>query len=102
MAPWCDHGAEGVPSRVREVGMVGLLAVPLAEAVRTGPLAALIVTVVLLLIVGAIFWSFLRRARKDGVSPLEVDRLEAPHLPEPADPAELPTQRPADPPDQQR
>ena len=42
------------------------------------------------LVVGAIFWSFLRRASKRGVSPLEVDRLEAPHLPEPEDPAELP------------
>jgi len=61
-----------------------------AEAARTGPLAALIVTVVLLLVVGAIFWSFLRRASKQGVSPLEVDRLAAPHLPEPADPTELP------------
>jgi hypothetical protein len=61
-----------------------------AEAVRTGPLAALVVTVVVLLVVGAIFWSFLRRASKQGVSPLEVDRLDAPHLPEPADPAELP------------
>jgi hypothetical protein len=61
-----------------------------AEPARTGPVAALVVTVVLLLVVGAIFWSFLRRASKDGVSPLEVDRLEAPHLPEPEDPAELP------------
>ena len=71
----------------------------LAEAVRTGPLAALIVTVVLLLIVGAIFWSFLRRASKGGVSPLAVDRLEAPHLPEPTDPAELPASPPTDSPD---
>ena len=61
-----------------------------ADAARTGPLAALIVTVVLLLIVGAVFWSFLRRASRDGVSPLEVDRLAAPQLPEPADPTELP------------
>ena len=61
-----------------------------AEGARTGPLAALVVTVVLLLVAGAIFWSFLRRASKQGVSPLEVDRLEAPHLPEPEDPAELP------------
>jgi len=61
-----------------------------AEAVRAGPLAVLVVTVVLLLVVGAIFWSFLRRASKQGVSPLEVDTLEAPHLPEPADPTELP------------
>ena len=61
-----------------------------AEAVSAGPLAVLLVTVVLLLVVGAIFWSFLRRARKQGVSPLEVDTLAAPHLPEPADPTELP------------
>ena len=81
--------------------MVGLHAVTAAEAVRTGPLAALIVTVVLLLILGAIFWSFLRRARKGGVSPLAVDRLEAPHLPEPTDPAELPSQLPTDAAEQQ-
>ena len=62
-----------------------------AAAVRSGPLAALVVTVVLLLVVGAVFWSFLRRASKQGVSPLEVDTLEAPHLPEPADPTALPS-----------
>ncbi len=72
--------------------MVGISMVTAAEAVRTGPLAALIVTVVLLLILGAIFWSFLRRARKGGVSPLAVDRLDAPRLPEPADPTVLPTE----------
>jgi hypothetical protein len=90
MAPWCDHGAAGAPSRVREVGMGALLVVTTAEAVRTGPLAALVVTVVLLLVLGAIFWSFLRRASKGGVSPLAVDRLDAPRLPEPADPTVLP------------
>ena len=61
-------------------------------AVRTGPIAALIVTVVLLLVLGAIFWSFLRRASKGGVPPLDVDRLDAPRLPEPADPAVLPAE----------
>jgi hypothetical protein len=91
MAPWGDRGAEGRAATAQEVGM-GTLVAPLlsAEAVRTGPLAALIVTVLLLLVVGAIFWSFLRRASKQGVSPLEVDTLAAPHLPEPADPTELP------------
>jgi hypothetical protein len=100
MAPWCDHGAEVAPSRAREVGMVGLHVVTTAEAVRTGPLAALIVTAVLLLVVGAVFWSFLRRARKGGVTPLAVDRLDAPHLPEPADPTVLPTD--ADAPDERQ
>ncbi len=70
-----------------------------AEAVRTGPLAALVVTVVLLLVLGAVFWSFLRRAHRGGVSPLEVDRLDAPRLPEPADPAVLPAE--TDAPEQQ-
>jgi hypothetical protein len=60
--------------------------------VRTGPLAALVVTVVLLLVLGAVFWSFLRRAGKGGVPPLDVDRLDAPRLPEPADPTTLPTE----------
>ena len=80
--------------------MVGLHLVTAAEAVRTGPLAAVIVTVVLLLVLGAIFWSFLRRAGKGGVAPLAVDRLDAPRLPEPADPTVLPTE--ADSPDEQQ
>ena len=58
----------------------------LAEAAKVGALGILAVTAVLLLVVGAIFWSFLRRASKDGVSPLEVDRLDPPHVPEPPDP----------------
>ena len=62
----------------------------LAAATRTGPVVALVVTVVLLLLVGAVFWSFLRRSRREGVAPLAVDLLEPEHLPEPADPAELP------------
>jgi hypothetical protein len=65
-------------------------AVPLGEATTAGPLAALVVTVVLLLLLGAVFWSFLRRSRRDGVAPLAVDRLEPRHLPEPPDPTELP------------
>lgn len=58
----------------------------LAEAAKVGALGILAVTAVLLLVVGAIFWSFLRRASKDGVSPLEVDLLDPPHVPEPSDP----------------
>jgi hypothetical protein len=65
-------------------------AVALGEAVKAGPVAALVVTVVLLLLVGAVFWSFLRRSRREGVAPLAVDLLEPERLPEPADPAELP------------
>ena len=64
--------------------------VVLTAATKTGPVAALVVTVVLLLLVGAVFWSFLRRSRREGVAPLAVDLLEPEHLPEPADPAELP------------
>ena len=67
----------------------------LAAATRTGPVVALVVTVVLLLLVGAVFWSFLRRSRREGVAPLAVDLLEPEHLPEPADPAEL--SRPGEP-----
>jgi hypothetical protein len=92
MAPWCDRGAEGVPGQAEEVGMLTQVArLVAAEPVRSGPLAVLVVTVVLLLVVGAIFWSFLRRSSKKGVSPLEVDTLEARHLPEPADPTVLPS-----------
>jgi len=61
----------------------------LAATTPAGPLAILAVTVVVLLVVGAIFWSFLRRASRDGVSPLAVDSLDAPHLPEPPDPTVL-------------
>jgi hypothetical protein len=100
MAPWGDHGAEGAPQRAREAGMVGIRMVTAAEVVRTGPLAAVIVTLVLLLVLGAIFWSFLRRARRGGVSPLAVDRLDAPRLPEPADPTVLPGEAAA--PDEQQ
>jgi hypothetical protein len=89
MAPWCDHGVEERAATAREVGMHAQVALPLAAVVKAGPLAALVVTVVLLLVVGAIFWSFLRRARKQGVSALEVDRFDAPHLPEPPDPTVL-------------
>ena len=64
--------------------------VVLTAATKTGPVAALVVTVVLLLLFGAVFWSFLRRSRREGVAPLAVDLLEPEHLPEPADPAELP------------
>lgn len=70
--------------------MLTSYAVPLGEATTAGPLAALVVTVVLLLLLGAVFWSFLRRSRRDGVAPLAVDSLEPRHLPEPADPTELP------------
>jgi len=65
-------------------------AVVLGEATKAGPVAALVVTGVLLLLLGAVFWSFLRRSRREGVAPLAVDLLEPGHLPEPADPAELP------------
>ena len=61
----------------------------LGEATTAGPLAALVVTVVALLLLGAVFWSFLRRSRRGGVAPLAVDSLEPRHLPEPPDPSEL-------------
>jgi hypothetical protein len=69
---------------------VATYGVVLTAATKTGPVAALVVTVVLLLLFGAVFWSFLRRSRREGVAPLAVDLLEPEHLPEPADPAELP------------
>lgn len=55
-------------------------AVALGETAPTppGPVAVLGVTVVLLLLLGAVFWSFLRRARREGVAPLAVDRRVAP------------------------
>ena len=58
----------------------------LAETASAGPLAILAVTAALLLLLAAVFWSFLRRARREGVAPLAVDRLEPPRLAEPADP----------------
>ena len=62
----------------------------LGDATKAGPVAALVVTVVLLLLLGAVFWSFLRRSRREGVAPLAIDLLEPEHLPEPADPAAQP------------
>jgi hypothetical protein len=67
-------------------------AATLAEgATRTGPVTVLVVTAVALLLLAAVFWSFLRRARHGGVEPLAVDRLDAPHLPEPPAPTVLAT-----------
>ena len=59
-------------------------------AATTSPAAALAVTVVLLLVLSAVLWSFLRRARRGGVLPLDVDRGEPPRLPEPLSPDLLP------------
>ena len=59
-------------------------------ATPVGPLTVLVVTVVLLLLLGAVFWSFLRRARHGGIEPLAVDRLDAPRRPEPPAPSVLP------------
>jgi hypothetical protein len=53
------------------------------------PVTVLVVTALALLLLAAVFWSFLRRARRDGVEPLAVDRLDAPRLPEPSAPTEL-------------
>jgi len=64
-------------------------AAALGEAVKAGPLAAAAVTVVVLLLVGAALWSFLRRSRARGVAALAVDQLEAPRLPEPPEPRVL-------------
>ena len=62
----------------------------LAEgATSASPLTVLVVTAVALLLLAAVFWSFLRRARHGGVEPLAVDRLDAPHLPEPPEPTVL-------------
>lgn len=76
-----------------------LLAV--STAAKDHPVTATILTVVLLLILGTVLWSFLRRSRRDGVLPLAVDRLDEAHPPEPADPAQLAADgrvgRPADP-----
>ena len=87
----CDDDG-GRPAATTDEGTdhVTTYAVALGEAVKAGPVAAFVVTVVLLLLLGAVFWSFLRRSRREGVAPLAVDLLEPEHLPEPADPAELP------------
>ena len=52
----------------------------------TSPAAVLAVTVLLLLLLGAVFWSFLRRARRQGVAPLAVDRRSTAPAPTPARP----------------
>lgn len=58
-------------------------------AATRGSLAALIVTVVVLLALGAVLWSFLRRGGAADIAPLAVDQLEAPRVPEPTDPTLL-------------
>ncbi len=60
-----------------------------ALAAAANTLGAIVVTVVVLLALGAVFWSFLRRAGTVR-APLAVDRRAAPRLPEPADPGDLP------------
>ena len=70
--------------------MVSTLAAGSAStlAATRGSLAALIVTVVVLLALGAVFWSFLRRGGAADIAPLAVDQLEAPRVPEPTDPTQ--------------
>ena len=49
-------------------------------------LTAVVVTIVVLLLLGLVFWSFLRRGSVSGIAPLAVDRRAAPRVPEPVDP----------------
>ena len=46
-------------------------------------LTAVVVTIVVLLLLGLVFWSFLRRGSVSGIAPLAVDRRAAPRALEP-------------------